>query len=280
VVSVAQLRALGLGRRAVGHRVGAGRLHPVHRGVYAVGHRHLSREGRALAAVLACGEGALLSHHSAAAWWGLLAWAGSPVDVTSPHGRHAIAGVRRHQARSLAAQDATTHDGTPITSVARTLLDLAATVRAGRLERALAQAERLQLYDDTAIRDVIARANGHRGRRRLEFATAREPKLTRSEAEARFLALARDTTLGEPLANFTLSAPDHPRLEVDFYWPSRRLVVEIDGWETHRTRAAFEADRKRDAALTAAGNRVLRFTWRTIAYDGATAMRRLEAAAR
>ena len=94
------------------------------------------------------------------------------------------------------------------------------------------------------------------------------------------MALAREAGLSEPLANFTLTAPDHPRLEVDFYWPTHRLIVEIDGWETHRTKAAFEADRQRDAALTAAGHRVLRFTWLMIVRDGATVAKRLQAAAR
>jgi very-short-patch-repair endonuclease len=279
VVSSAQLRALGMTGREVGHRMSRGRMHRVYRGVYAVGHRRLAPEGRFLAAVLACGTDAVLSHRSAAHWWGLLAAAGSLVDVTSPHGCHAIEGIRRHRSRCLIAGDTTNHHGIPITSVSRTLLDLAATITPDRLERALAQAERLQRYDHTAILDVIQRTNGHRGRTPLARATAREPKLTRSEAEARFLQLAREAAVSEPLTNFTLTAPDHPRLEVDFYWPTHRLIVEIDGWETHRTRAAFEADRRRDAALQAAGHRVLRFTWRAISNDGEMVKRRLTAAA-
>ena len=172
------------------------------------------------------------------------------------------------------------HHGIPITSVSRTLLDLAATITPDRLERALAQAERLQRYDHTAILDVIERTNGHRGRTPLARATAREPKLTRSEAEARFLQLAREAALSEPLANFTLTAPDHPRLEVDFYWPTHRLIVEIDGWETHRTRAAFRCDRRRDAALIAIGCRVVRFSYEDIVDEPATTQRRLKAATR
>src|SRR5699024_5866623 len=129
-----------------------------------------------------------------------------------------------HQARSLAAQDVTVHAGMPITSVARTLLDLAATLKRHHLERALAQAERLQLYDGTALRDVTDRANGHRGKRALARAIAYEPAFTRSDLESMFLDIARDTSLGEPHANFILTAPDHPRLEVDFYWPAHRLA--------------------------------------------------------
>jgi predicted transcriptional regulator of viral defense system len=276
VVSRTQLRELGVTAATVDVWLRRGRLLGLHRGVYAVGHSVLRSEGRWLAAVLACGEGAVLSHRSAAAHWGLLQSAASLIDVTAPASRHGAPGIRLHRTRSLPliARDTTTHQGIPITTVAKTLLDLAATTRPDHLERALAQAERLQLYDHTALTDVIARANGHRGRAILAQATTHEPKLTRSDLEAWFLAIVRDTDLPEPLTNFTLTAPDHPRLEVDFYWPTHHLVVELDGYETHRTRAAFERDRARDAALTAAGQRVLRFTWRT---QPATIRRRLEA---
>jgi predicted transcriptional regulator of viral defense system len=278
VVSVQQLRTLGVGRAAVTRRVRAGRLHRLHRGVYAVGHAHLGREGRRLAAVLACGEGAVLSHRSAAAHWGLLDTQSSRVDVTAPRSRDGVPGIRLHTARSLAAQDTTTHHGIPITSVARTLLDLAATTRPDRLERALAQAERLQLYDHTAIADVLSRSKGHRGRAALTRATAKEPKLTRSELEATFLTLVRRAGLPEPQANLSLAAPDHPRLDPDFYWPAYRLIVETDGWETHGTRAAFKRDRRRDAALVASGWRVMRFSYDDVAYDAATVIDRLRAA--
>jgi predicted transcriptional regulator of viral defense system len=280
VVSLGQLCARGVGRGAVEKAAAIGRLHRLHRGVYAVGHERLGREGRYLAAVLACGNRAVLSHRSAAAWWGLLQTAQAQVDVTSPHGRHGIAGVRRHQARSLAAQDTTIHQGIPTTSIARTLLDLAATVRPDRLERALAQAERLQLYDHAAIADVLSRSNGHRGSAALTRATAREPKLTRSELEVMFLRLVRQAGLPEPESNLPLAALDQQAPEVDFYWPAYRLVVETDGWESHGTRAAFKRDRRRDAALVASGWRVLRFTYDDVAYEGATVTERLRAAAR
>lgn len=280
VVSVAQLRALGLERAAVTRRVQAGRLHRLYRGVYAVGHARLGREGRWLAAVLACGPGAVLSHRSAAAHWGLLQTEQARIDVTAPRSRRGAPPLRLHWSRSLDARDTANHHDIPITSVPRTLLDLAATVRPDRLERALAQAERLQLYDHTAILDVIRRTNGHRGTAPLARATAREPKLTRSQAEARFLELARGAGLQEPLTNHILTAPDHPRLEVDFYWPTHRLIVEIDGWETHHTRAAFRSDRRRDAALIAIGCRVVRFSYEDIVDEPATTQRRLKAATR
>ena len=279
VVSSEQLHALGLDTHDIGHRLSIGRIHRLHRGVYAVGHRRLDRQGRCMAAVLACGKGAVLSYRSAAAWWGLLPTQRARVDVTSPHGRHAIAGVRRHQARSLAAHDTTTHEGMPITSVARTLLDLAATVRPDHLERALAHAERLELYDHAAIADVLSRANGHRGRTALAKATAQEPELTRSELEAIFLRLVREAGLPEPETNLPLTALDHLRHDPDFSWPAYRLVVETDGWETHRTRSAFQRDRRKDAALVASGWRVMRFTYEDVTREGATVVERLRAAA-
>jgi hypothetical protein len=275
VVSLAQLRALGLGPRAVQQRASAGRLRRLHRGVYAVGHRVLRREGRRLAAVLACGPGAVLSHASAAAHWELLDSAAALIDVTAPRGRHGGQGIRLHRSRSLDAHDTTDHEGIPITTVPRTLLDLAATSRTHRLERALAQAQRLQVYDHRAITDLLARSNGHRGTGALARATSREdPKWTASEHEAWFLALVREAGLPEPMVNESLAAPDHPHVKPDFCWPTHHLIVETDGWESHRTRAAFESDRRKDAALTADGWRVVRFTWHE---PRATIQRRLQA---
>jgi very-short-patch-repair endonuclease len=274
VVSLAHLKALGLGVRAVQQRAAAGRLHRLYRGVYAVGHVHLGAEGRRLAAVMACGPGAVLSHVSAAAHWGLLHTAATLVDVTAPRGRHGARGIRLHRTRSLDARDTTTHEGIPITTVARTLLDLSATVPAQRLERALAQAEHLRFYDHRAITD------GHRGTAALARATASEPKWARNDVEARFLKLVRDARLPEPLVNHPLDVPDHGHCEVDFFWPAYHLIVETDGWETHGTRAAFEHDRARDAALQAIGHRVVRFTRREVRDRPRTVIRRLRATLR
>jgi very-short-patch-repair endonuclease len=262
VVSLAQLRALGLPRGAIKHRLAVGRLHGLYRGVYAVGHTALRAEGRRLAAVLACGQGAVLSHVSAAAHWGLLHTAATKTDVTAPATRRGPGGaIRLHRTRSLDARDTTTHEHIPITTIARTLLDLAAAAGEARLERALAQAHHLRLYDHEAITDVLARANGHRGTGALARATAREdPKWTANDFEARFLRLVRDAKLPEPLVNHALDAPDHGHCRPDFLWPAHDLVVETDGWETHGTRIAFVADRRKDAALTAAGYRVVRFS--------------------
>ena len=192
-----------------------------------------------------------------------------------PASRRGGARIRLHRSRSLDARDRTTHEGIPITTVARTLLDLAAIVEAGRLERALAQAEHLQLYDHVALLDVLERGNGHQGTAILAAATRRDPKWTRSEFEAEFLQLLRAAGLPEPLVNHTLDAPDHPGLEVDFLWPAAGLIVETDGWETHRSRAAFEADRRKDAALTAGGYRVVRFTRREVSEHSRRVVARL-----
>ena len=132
----------------------------------------------------------------------------------------------------------------------------------------------LQLYDQRAIDDVIARSNGHRGTNVLREATRQEPQITKSMWEIRMLALVRRAGLPEPVTNRPLHAPDHGECIPDFYWPAHGLIVETDGWEAHRTLAAFRSDRAKDAALTAAGYKVLRFTWDV---DDATILRRLRA---
>lgn len=274
VLSGAQLRELGIGRGAVQNAVRVGRLHRVHHGVYALGHTLLRPEGHRLAAVLACGPGAVLSHRSAAAHWELLATSQERIDVTAPRSRQGVPGIRLHTSRSLGAQDTTRHEGIPITTVHRTLLDLAATVRDDQLENALAQAMHLQLYDQRAIDDVIARSNGHRGTRVLKDATRQEPQITKSMWEIRMLGLVRGAHLPEPICNKALHAPDHGECTPDFSWPAHDLIVETDGWEAHRTLAAFRSDRAKDAALTAAGYKVLRFTWDV---QDATILRRLNA---
>jgi hypothetical protein len=274
VLSGAQLREVGLGRGAVQNAVRVGRLHRVHHGVYALGHTLLRPEGHRLAAVLACGPGAVLSHRSAAAHWELRSTSQEFIDVTATRARHQVPGIRLHTSRSLDAQDTTCHEGIPITTVHRTLLDLAATVRSDQVENALVQAMHLHLYDQRAVDDVIARSNGHRGTKILEEATRQEPQITKSMWEIRMLALVRRAGLPEPRCNEALHAPDHGECHPDFYWPAYGLIVETDGWEAHRTLAAFRSDRAKDAALTAAGYKVLRFTWDV---TDATILRRLNA---
>ena len=254
--------------------VRSGRLGVLHRSVYSAGGAVLRPEGHRLAAVLAGGPGAVLSHRSAAAHWELLATSQERIDVTASRTRQGVPGIRLHTSRSLDAQDTTSHEGIPITTVHRTLLDLAATTRADQLENALAQAMHLQLYDQRALDDVIARSNGHRGTNVLKEATKKEPQITKSMWEIRMLKLVRSAGLPEPICNEALHAPDHGECQPDFYWPAYGLIVETDGWEAHRTLAAFRNDRAKDAALTAAGYKVLRFTWDV---DDATILRRLRA---
>lgn len=240
VVSVAQLRELGLGRGAIDHGAGTGRLRRLHRGVYAVGHTALRREGHWLAAVLACGPGAVLSHHDAAALWGIRQRSLTTVHVSAPRTRHGQEGIALHRPRSLAQHDVTTKDGIPTTTPERTLRDLKAILPVAAYERTAARAER----------------------QRLVAPAATEPKLTESEAEHRLLERIRRAGLPEPEVNVWLA--DVGELKVDFLWRAERLVVEIDGFATHGTRSAFEADRARDRQLVGAGYRVLRFTWRQL----------------
>jgi very-short-patch-repair endonuclease len=260
VVARAQLLSMAVSTAAVDAWVQRGRLHRVHQGVYALGHTALRAEGHRLAAVLACGPGAVLSHRTAAAHWGLLRTDQTRIDVTAPRGRHGALGIRLHRSRSLDAQDTTHHQGIPITTVHRTLLDLAATARPSALERALAQSERLQLYDHRATQATIARNNGHKGAQVLKQATSRKPKWTQNEWEAEFLDLIRKAGLPEPDTNDAFHVPDYGLCEPDFHWPQHHVIVETDGFESHGTRQAFRNDRAKDAALTAAGHSILRFT--------------------
>jgi very-short-patch-repair endonuclease len=276
VVSLAQLEALGLGARGVQHRAETGRLRRVHRGVYAIGGAALPREGRHLAAVLACGPGAVLSHASAAVHWGLLTYDAPKAHVTAPQSRAGAPGIRLHRTRSLDAKDITTHRGIPTTTLARTLLDVAASSPTNHLDHAIGLAIRNELYDQRAIEDVLERHNGRRGTRALRLATA-DPAFTRSALERRFRRLCRHAGLPQPRCNTDVADLNHHPHEVDFYFPAHRLVVEVDGWRDHGTRIAFERDRAKDAALVAAGYTVLRFTWRQLRYDPETVAARVRA---
>jgi very-short-patch-repair endonuclease len=237
----------------------------------------LPREGRHLAAVLACGPGAALSHTSAAVHWGLLTYEAPKPHVTTPASRRGAPGIHLHRTRSRDARDTTTHRAIPITTLAKTLLDLAASSPANHLEHAIGLALRNELYDHRAITDVLVRPHGRRGTKALRQATAEDLAFTRSELERRFKAVCRRAGLPRPLVNHTLVALDHEPYEVDFYFPAHRLVVEIDGWRDHGTRIALERDRAKDAALTATGYIVLRFTKRQIAEDPDTVAGRVRA---
>jgi very-short-patch-repair endonuclease len=255
VITLAQLETVGIRRRGVTRRLKAHRLHRVHRTVFAVGHSGLSTEGRWMAAVLACGPGAALSHLSAGALWGILRKRGRPGDnptarepdggishVTVPGEGRTRCGIKVHRSRTLDDSQVTRCLNIPITTPSRTLSDLRRLLPQPQYEAALRQAEFLRLPVE----------------RRLE------PDGTRSELEARFLALCRRHRLPKPEVNVRVGP-----FIVDFLWPAARLVVEVDGWDSHGTRTAFEEDRRRDTQLKLLGYEVIRFTWRQLVDDPA-----------
>lgn len=225
----------------------------MHRGVYAVGHPVTGVRAKLLAAVLACGPGAVLSHRSAAALWNIRPSATPLVDVTVPTraGRSKRRGIRVHRSSTLGDEDATRLHGIAITSVARTILDLAQVLPKREVDKAIDLAVRLRLFDLASLHAAVERAPG---RRRVEIDP--EPTFTRSELELLLCELCERHGLPRPRVNHYVGG-----YEVDFHWPRQRLIAETDGRATHLTRAAFERDRARDAQLTVAGWRVVRFTY-------------------
>ena len=266
-VALWQLEELGLKRSAVTRRAARGRLHRVHRGVYAVGHPVETPESGYMSAVLACGDDAVLSHRSAAAVWGFRPNSRTRVDVTVSNGRgRHLAGIDAHCSRTLSPADTTAVRNIPCTCVARTLLDLAEIVGRRSLERAVEAAERLRIFDGRQLRDVLERANGRRGSPVLEaiLTAYEEPPLTQRELERRFFDLCERAGIERPKAQVRIELPGGDTVFVDFLWPDSRLIVETDGRETHGTAQAFERDRRRDRRLMLLGYRVARFTWRDI----------------
>jgi very-short-patch-repair endonuclease len=276
VVSRAQLRALGLSDGGVSARVRRGMLHRRHHGVYAVGHTVLGSRGHWMAAVLACGASAVLSHAAAGALWDLRRSDAVVIDVTVPGtgGRPRRSGIRVHRARHL---ERTVKDGIPVTTPGRTILDLAATLDRRGIERLLDRAENQRLGDVLSL-DALARAHpGHRGASKvLRALQDHDPgtTITKSDLEERFLKLCRDA--GLPNAT---KLNDHVEgFEADFIFKEHRVLVETDSWQHHRSREAFERDRRRDAVHAAAGWRTLRFTYRQIDTDPAMVEAALRAA--
>lgn len=265
VVARRQLIELGLTRHGIEHRLGTGRLHRVHRSVYAAGAPRLDIHGRWMAAVLACGPDAVLSHRSAAALWAIRPTAMPQADVSlaTAGGRRRRPGLILHRCVSLDAQSITTRHQIPVTTPARTLLDLAVILPRRELERAVQEAEAARLVE---IDQLATRARYERAPRRRLLAILDEyalgAALTRSDLEQRFLEICRAHGLPRPRVNARVEG-----LEVDFLWPQAGLVVETDGHRHHGTRAAFERDRARDQRLIAAGYRVLRFTYRQVAAE-------------
>src|SRR6188472_228883 len=256
--------------RTIEEWVQNGRLHPMHREVFAVGHPRIAEPGRRWAAVLAYGSGTLLSHRSAAALWGL-ARQGSPlIDVTAPTGRQGIerrSGIFIHRGR-LHPEDRAVRAGIPVTTVARTLFDMAEFVDFKRLESAWEAADGLNLLQLSTVEGVCERGYGRRALKPIRrlLTEARAAAITRSPLEDDFAAFCRKHRLPMPSFNTTVLG-----YEVDALWPEQHLAAELDSWQFHRHRAAFERDRIRDSALQVAGYRTIRITHRRL-HNEATAL--------
>lgn len=283
VVSARQLLALGCAERTIHEWGAAGRLHRLHQGVYAVGHRRLTWHGRCWAAVLGAEANetdevvwpAVASHGSAAYLWGLYRFAPETIDVTAPIRRRAKREFRVHFSSILAAEDRGEREGIPVTSVPRMLLDLAIRARPDQLERLLERAEELELLDLHAAEDVLDRAGGHRGRGRLRRSLALyqpDPSFTRSRFEKSFRRRVIAAGLAAPSMNFNVDG-----YELDAYWPDLRFAVELDLYETHGTRAAFERDHLRQEELKLLGVEMIRVTRPRFQREPEAVMRNLAA---
>jgi very-short-patch-repair endonuclease len=266
VVARRQLLELGLSADWIRHRLAKGRLHPIHPGVYAVGRPEVTRLGRWMAAVLACGVNAVLSHESAAALWGIRSERGRsrPIDVSL----HADSGRRRpgisiHRRPSLQPHDLTTHRGIPVTTPVRTLIDLATALTQNHLEAAINEADVLDLIDPETLRAALEDHPGQPGVRRLKTLLDRHTfRLTDSELERHFLRIVR--AAGLPLPDTQVKGEGH---RIDFYWPELGLVVETDGLRYHRTPSRQARDNRRMQAHAAAGRIAVRVSHYEIRYE-------------
>ena len=271
-ISSRQVARAGLSAGWVRNRVKTGWLRPMHRGIYLVGPLE-SAYSRPMAATLAAGPDALISHYPAAVLWGLLPSTDGPIDVTIPERKaRNRPGVRVHRAR-LHPHDGTRRHGIPVTSAARTLLDLATTATAKELDRAANDAWNLRLVSTHSLNEQFSRYPRHRGTAALKMAHSTEPRLTRSEAERSALELIRKARLPTPETNVRIGG-----YEVDLLWRAASLIVEIDGYAFHSSRRAFERDRRKDRELHALGYRVIRITWRELVEEPEAVVAALAAA--
>jgi very-short-patch-repair endonuclease len=264
VVSRWQLTAAGLTRQEIQRRLESGWLVRLHRGVYAVGHTALTQHSHLVAAVYACGPEGLASHRAAGWLWDLLR-PGQPIEVTAPKRVLPGNGVVVHRTRRLHDDDRAMRDGIPVTSLARTLVDLADVLPEKRLADAVHEAEVRRLFDLSSVERVLERVPGRKGRhklRRVLVAYSDVQPFTRNRAERRVLQMCASHGLARPQVNTWIGG-----YEVDFYWPEARLALEFDGAAVHRTRRAFHEDRRRDRALAAQGILVIRVTWRDLEED-------------
>jgi very-short-patch-repair endonuclease len=273
-----QLLEGGVSSRAIEHRVAKGRLHPLWRGVYVVGRREVGTKGLWMAAVLCCGPGGLLSHRDAAVLWGLTprprGRRRGPIDVVVPRGVvRRRPGIRAHRRVGLGPEHRRAVDGIPVTDVVSTLVDLASCVPEWQVEQAINEADRIDLIGIEELREAVRdlpRRPGVACMRRLLGLDA----LTDTGLERKFLALARAAGLPSPETQAQVNG-----YRVDFYWPALGLVVEADGWGTHRTPSQQATDYRRDQAHAAAGLTPLRFAERQIRNAPSEVVRRLRAVA-
>jgi very-short-patch-repair endonuclease len=281
VVSAGQLLALGYSRKQIVKEADRGRLLTLHQRVYAVGHRKLTWYSRCWAAVLAAEPDeaapwrAVASHYSAAYLWGLLRFTPDVMHVTAPTRRRAKRSFRVHFSSILAEEDRGVRGGMPVTALPRTLLDLAIRARPEQLEGYLERAEERELLDLRAVEDVLGRAGGHRGRGRLAQALAiyrPDPAFTRSKFERRFRRAVMAAGLPAPSMNFNVA-----EFELDAYWPDLRFAVELDLFETHGSRVAFERDRRRHEELKLLGIEMIRITAPRFKREPQTVIRNLAA---
>ena len=275
--SRAQLLELGMGAEAIKYRLRRGSLVRLHDGVYAVGGTPATQERRWAAAVLACGEGAVLSHLSAAALWRLRDADPAVIDTSLASRRmRSREGIRAHRPMRLDKKDTATHRGIPVTTVPRTLIDLAEVLGTRTLERTLDEAEYLGLLDRGALASALERNGTRTGTARLRAVLARhEPGTTRTRSplEEAFLLLTRRAGLPQPEVNARLGP-----FTIDFLWRKERLAVETDGRRSHERDRQRERDSTRDAWLAAHGYRPLRFTWAQVTQRPEEVVAALEAA--
>jgi very-short-patch-repair endonuclease len=273
VVTRGQLLAAGQTARVIDRAVEAGRLRPVFRGVYAVGHVALRREGWWKAALLACGDRATLSHHSAATIWRLRTDPILPIDVTaSTSGGRKHARITTHRL-ALHPLDALVIDDLRVTTPSRTIVDLAVTLSGRALRDVVERAQDLRRFDSEDLKVTLIRAGRRRGARRLEDLLALmspDEDRARSHLERLFLKLARDARVPRPVPNEEIGGRKR-----DFVWSEHRLVVETDGYRYHSSRAARRRDNRRDRRLTALGWRPVRFTYEEIAFEPAEVAKEL-----
>jgi hypothetical protein len=262
IVGRDQVVALGFEPGAIKRRIQAGRLHVIHRGVYAVGHTAITRRGRWMAAVLASGDGALLSHRSATALWGIWGSGAGEVHVTVPRKSRSQRSIRRHFSL-LPDDEREVHDGIPVTCAARAVLDLAGDKGEAAAEAALRELEYLGIYGRVSLPVLLKRHPNHPGvaacRDALERVREDPGGRLRSPLEELFLPFLDAHHIPRPRLNAWLTLGED-RFQVDCLWPRARLIAELDGFQSHGTRRAFRSDRRRDRRLGAAGYRIVRIT--------------------